>query len=70
MDFGIRRRRPSMRTTAGAVVGTLEYMAPEQARARAVDARADIYTFGLILYELLIGPRPRRGARRRRPIEA
>ena len=42
-------------TVAGLVVGTIEYMAPEQARAEAVDQRADIYAFGLILYDLLLG---------------
>ncbi|MEZ5289620.1 MAG: protein kinase [Vicinamibacterales bacterium] len=42
-------------TMAGSVVGTVEYMAPEQARAEAVDQRADIYAFGLILYDLLLG---------------
>ena len=43
-------------TMAGAIVGTLEYMAPEQFRGEAVDHRADIYAFGLILYDLLSGP--------------
>ncbi len=42
-------------TMVGSVVGTIEYMAPEQARAEAVDQRADIYAFGLILYDLLLG---------------
>jgi tetratricopeptide (TPR) repeat protein len=42
-------------TTLGAVVGTVEYMAPEQARAQPIDQRADIYAFGLILYDLLLG---------------
>jgi len=42
-------------TMAGAVVGTVEYMAPEQALAEPVDQRADIYAFGLILYDLLLG---------------
>ena len=37
------------------VVGTVEYMAPEQARAQPVDQRADIYAFGLILYDMLLG---------------
>jgi tetratricopeptide (TPR) repeat protein/tRNA A-37 threonylcarbamoyl transferase component Bud32 len=44
-------------TMAGAVVGTVEYMAPEQARGQTVDQRADIYAFGLILYDLLVGRR-------------
>ena len=44
-------------TMAGTVVGTVEYMAPEQAKALPVDQRADIYAFGLILYDMLIGGR-------------
>lgn len=42
-------------TQMGSVVGTIEYMAPEQARAQPVDQRADIYAFGLIFYDLLLG---------------
>ncbi|MEW5981888.1 MAG: protein kinase [Acidobacteriota bacterium] len=44
-------------TRSGGIVGTLEYMAPEQARGQPVDQRADIYAFGLILSDLLAGPR-------------
>ena len=44
-------------TMAGTVVGTVEFMAPEQARAQPVDQRADIYAFGLILNDMLLGPR-------------
>ena len=60
MDFGIARSNAPggpQRTIAGAVVGTAAYMAPEQARGETVDHRADIYAFGLILYEMLCGPR-------------
>jgi serine/threonine protein kinase/Flp pilus assembly protein TadD len=46
-----------MSSGIGAIVGTLEYMAPEQARGEAVDQRADIYAFGLILSDLLSGSR-------------
>ncbi len=49
-------------TMAGAVVGTIQYMAPEQARAQPVDQRADIYAFGLILYDMLLNQQRARGA--------
>jgi eukaryotic-like serine/threonine-protein kinase len=49
-------------TMAGAVVGTVQYMAPEQARAEPVDQRADIYAFGLIVYDMLLHQRRARGA--------
>jgi hypothetical protein len=48
-------------TRVGAVVGTVEYMAPEQAKAEPVDHRADIYAFGLILSDMLLGRRTTSG---------
>jgi tetratricopeptide (TPR) repeat protein len=57
MDFGISRSvgGTGTATALGAVMGTLEYMAPEQAQGQAVDQRADIYSFGLVLYDMLTG---------------
>ena len=59
MDFGIARSTSAgMTMTAGnAVIGTIDYMAPEQARGGTVDQRADIYAFGLILNDMLLGRR-------------
>jgi tetratricopeptide (TPR) repeat protein len=57
MDFGIARSLSASTVTGltreGAVVGTVEYMAPEQALGRELDHRADIYAFGLIVYDML-----------------
>jgi eukaryotic-like serine/threonine-protein kinase len=61
MDFGIARSTSGATafgmTASGVIVGTVEYMAPEQAKGERVDARADIYSFGLILNDILIGRR-------------
>jgi serine/threonine protein kinase len=48
---------PAMMTGVGVVLGTAAYMAPEQARGRAVDARADIWAFGALVFEMLTGHR-------------
>ncbi len=58
-DFGIARSvsGPGGGTVVGTVVGTLDYMAPEQARAEATDHRADIYAFGWMLSDMLVGRR-------------
>jgi serine/threonine protein kinase len=55
MDFGISAS--SDEAAGGGIVGTFEYMAPEQGTGAPVDGRADIYAFGLILFEMLTGPR-------------
>jgi predicted Ser/Thr protein kinase len=59
MDFGLARTfSGDGMTRAGAMLGTIEYMSPEQAQGMELKASSDIFTFGLILYELLAGVTP------------
>ncbi|MGC5018750.1 Stk1 family PASTA domain-containing Ser/Thr kinase [Micromonospora sp. DT47] len=61
MDFGIARALASGATTmtqTSAVIGTAQYLSPEQARGEAVDARSDVYAGGCVLFELLCGHPP------------
>ncbi len=51
----------TMATSAGMVLGTFGYMAPEQVRGLAVDHRADMFAFGAVLYEMLSGERAFKG---------
>jgi serine/threonine protein kinase/Tol biopolymer transport system component len=72
LDFGVAKLQPSPEekrkieslttvTKHGAVIGTVAYMSPEQLRAKTVDHRSDIFSFGAILYEMLSGKRAFRG---------
>ncbi|WP_431280524.1 protein kinase domain-containing protein [Humitalea sp. 24SJ18S-53] len=60
-DFGIARLENSSMTQVGTVMGTPSYMAPEQLRGETVDARADIWASGVMLYQLLTGEKPFEG---------
>jgi eukaryotic-like serine/threonine-protein kinase len=57
-DFGISRTTASQMTEAGSIVGTAQYLSPEQARGAPVDQRSDIYSVGVVLFELLTGKLP------------
>jgi beta-lactam-binding protein with PASTA domain/predicted Ser/Thr protein kinase len=64
MDFGIARAladNAATVTAASAVIGTAQYLSPEQARGESVDARSDVYSTGCLLYELLAGHPPFNG---------
>jgi hypothetical protein len=75
LDFGLARitapaeatltlaedQRTELRTSEGVVMGTMPYMSPEQLHGQALDHRADIFSFGIMLYEMASGERPFRG---------
>nr|WP_275939137.1 serine/threonine-protein kinase [Polyangium spumosum] len=64
LDFGLAKATHAeldpvpVATAEGAILGTPSYMSPEQARGRPVDARSDVFSFGVMLYEMLTGKRP------------
>jgi Tol biopolymer transport system component len=77
LDFGVAKLLPPAMglaphgptetvagTEPGSIVGTIDYMAPEQARGQHVDARADIWALGVVIYEMVVGRRPFGGATR------
>ncbi len=70
LDFGLAKMVPtvaedaatsSMLSSAGLVVGTLPYMSPEQVQGGAIDARSDVFSYGVVLYQMVSGRRPFRG---------
>lgn len=69
-DFGIAKLFGAVAHTAhGNIVGTAEYMAPEQATGQGVDGRADLYSLGLVMYAMLAGRPPFRGVQATEVIE-
>ena len=62
LDFGLAKLKGSLKLTkTSSTLGTLAYMAPEQIQGGEVDARSDIFSFGVVLHEMLTGTRPFRG---------
>jgi serine/threonine-protein kinase len=57
-DFGIARYGPSQMTEVGSIMGTAQYLSPEQARGAPVTASSDLYSAGIVLYEMLTGKTP------------
>jgi eukaryotic-like serine/threonine-protein kinase len=58
MDFGIARVIGSSKTQTGAVLGTPSYMSPEQISGQRVDGRTDLFSLGVVLFELVTGEKP------------
>jgi serine/threonine-protein kinase len=58
VDFGIARLAASNMTASGLIVGTPDYMSPEQARGQEVDARSDVFSAGAVFYYMLTGRKP------------
>ncbi|MGB6122117.1 MAG: serine/threonine-protein kinase, partial [Bacteroidota bacterium] len=62
MDFGLAKLKGALKLTrTSSTIGTLAYMAPEQLRGEEIDARSDIFSFGVVLYEMVTGRTPFRG---------
>ena len=61
MDFGIARVESSSMTKTGVAMGTPNYISPEQLQGRKIDGRSDIFSLGVVIYEMLVGERPFKG---------
>ena len=64
-DFGIARAGASDITEVGAIMGTAQYLSPEQAQGRPVTEASDLYSIGVVLFEMLTGRAPFDGRQRR-----
>ena len=65
-DFGIARAGASQMTEVGSIIGTAQYLSPEQARGQQVGPQPDLYSVGIVLYEMLTGQVPFDGDSRSR----
>ena len=61
MDFGIARVDSNSMTKTGIAMGTPNYISPEQLKGQSVDSRADLFSLGVVMYEMLLGKRPFKG---------